>query len=566
MSQQRGRAATPYYAPPTQQKQATAAIATASRTSSAKPSSVPPGTPIKAKQRVSKLTDKLLQWMRETLKGQFTVIATVSMLLSLALAVFASQSFSRASDDLNTIAYNSIPSVDAAQAIAQYVNDSDAKSADFLGAVGLNDNPAPCSVPALSGPPVDKGTQWAYVCDRLTINADLLLANQQLFNAARNVTYPGERTAVERITEGLEEYSGYLELMMNEYDQVTNRDGASDPHLQAAYQEYLNANNVLYAPLDRQPQTASGTYAYSEPADTVPTCQPNYPNGPTLKPDGPGGWATGSLETDINCLSAINQLHLDNGYTDTLSFVNATVILFIIFSLIFCGMLLFVATRMLAITHRVINISLSLALLAGIVFSVASIGALASLNGNHGAYGQMVKDDYQSVYDTDLLNRVGTNANADESRWLIALKFSDPGQEQHWAADWQSSTHEVSNLLSLAKKNQTWTEEIQPLADMQNTWNAYYAIDGQIRSAATNSSDPQNLHTAGIINTGKSDNAFKSFTDAVDRLKAANYDHYYNTLNTTQSMLNLSILLSAIIFPLIGILAVWGISRRFRDF
>jgi hypothetical protein len=120
-------------------------------------------------------------------------------------------------------------------------------------------------------------------------------------------------------------------------------------------------------------------------------------------------------------------------------------------------------------------------------------------------------------------------------------------------------------LLALAKKNQTWVEEIQPLADMQTDWNAYYTIDAQIRAAANNNSDPQRLHTAGIINTTKSDDTFGEFINAVDRLKTANYDHYYATLNTTQSTLSIYILLSAILFPVIGLIAIWGISQRFKD-
>jgi hypothetical protein len=40
---------------------------------------------------------------------------------------------------------------------------------------------------------------------------------KELFNAARNVTYPGERTAVERITAGFEEYVGDISVMRHEY-------------------------------------------------------------------------------------------------------------------------------------------------------------------------------------------------------------------------------------------------------------------------------------------------------------------------------------------------------------
>ena len=142
----------------------------------------------------------------------------------------------------------------------------------------------------------------------------------------------------------------------------------------------------------------------------------------------------------------------------------------------------------------------------------------------------MVKDDYQSVYAADLLKRVGTNANADESRWLIALKFNNPDEVQRWATDWQSNTDEVKALIAQAQANQTWPEEVQPLADIQTNWATYFGIDAQIRSAANNSGDPQRLHTAETISTGISNAAFGKFTDAVDQLKKANYDHYNATL------------------------------------
>ena len=173
----------------------------------------------------------------------------------------------------------------------------------------------------------------------------MLLANQQLFNAAHNVTYPGERTAVERITEGLEEYNGYVAVMMHEFDLAANKDDANDIHLKAAYQAYLAAGNVLHTRIERQPKTATGAFAYSE--SSVPTCQPNYPNGSTLQPD---QWATGSLETNIDCLSAINRLHLDGAYADTMNFTGTTVLLTIAFCLIFCLLLLFATGRMIVIT------------------------------------------------------------------------------------------------------------------------------------------------------------------------------------------------------------------------
>jgi Four helix bundle sensory module for signal transduction len=560
MSQQRGPTTPPYYTPPVQKTQAASSTPAVSQTKPPTPSTQS-GLSSNVQNPSLGLLERLWLRTRKTLKGQFSVVAVVTLLLALVLAWFLSQSFLRASDDLNTIASGSIPSVDAAQALAQYIDDIDAKAADFLGTASI-DKLSSCSVPS-AGQPITVAGQTVSQCDKLTIDAEFLLANQQLFNAAHNVTYPGERTAIERITEGLEEYSGHLTVMMREFDLAANKGDATDPHLKAAYQAYLDAGNVLHTQIERQPKTPSGVFAYSEPANTVPTCQPNYPDGPTLQPDGPnGGWATGSLETNIDCLSAINHLHLDAAYNDTMSFTGITFVLTIAFCLIFCILLLFATGRMMIITHRVINPGLTLALVASIILSVASISVFASLQGKHGAYGQLVKDDYQSVYAANLLKRVGTNANADESRWLIALKFSNTAEAQRWQTDWEENTNKVNSLIKQAQANRTWPEEDQPLQDIPTNWNTYYRTDDpQIRSMANNG----DLQQAETLSTGDSNRAFGKFTDAVDQLKKANYDHYSVTLNATQNTLNVYILLSAIIFPLIGLAAVWGISQRFKD-
>ncbi len=174
----------------------------------------------------------------------------------------------------------------------------------------------------------------------------------------------------------------------------------------------------------------------------------------------------------------------------------------------------------------------------------------------------MVKDDYDSIYYAALLKKDGTNANADESRWLIALEFNNQAEAAHWQQDWQNNTAQVTQLISRAQHNQIWDEELQPLADMQADWSKYYQIDSTIRSAARSG----NIPAAEKISTGISNATFGNFTDAVNRLSQANLDHYNITLNATQGALSLYVFLSLILFPLIGLSAVWGISRRLRDF
>jgi hypothetical protein len=77
---------------------------------------------------------------------------------------------------------------------------------------------------------------------------------------------------------------------------------------------------------------------------------------------------------------------------------------------------------------------------------------------------------------------------------------------------------------------------------------------------------PTHLLDAERLSTGTSNQAFESFTDAVNRLRMANYDHYNAILKEIQGTLQTLIPLSTLLFPFTGLLAVWGISRRLRDF
>lgn len=102
---------------------------------------------------------------------------------------------------------------------------------------------------------------------------------------------------------------------------------------------------------------------------------------------------------------------------------------------------------MVVMTHRAVNIGLTLAVLISIIFSITSVMLLAQSSGRHGAFGQMVKDDYDSIYYAALLKKDGTNANADELRWLIALEFNDQAEASRWQQDWQSNTTQIKQLI-----------------------------------------------------------------------------------------------------------------------
>lgn len=549
MAQKQGQTTTPYYIPSPQQS-----------AGSQQPARVPgSGNKSSSQPQTGRWIARTWQQLHGTLRGQFLAHASLILLLALSLAVAVSQSFSRASDDLNTIASGSIPSVDAAQAMAQYMEDIDAKSADYLATAALTQS-EPCSIVGDNS----GSTQMLTVhdCDDRNINTEIILLNSSLFDATHNVSYPGERTAIDRITAGIEEYIADISEMRSEYQQAPNKADTQNIHMQNAYKAYLAATNVLHTHINRQPDTSStGDIVFNEPKASIPDCAVN---GQELAPS---QWVVmGSIEDTISCLNTINKDHLDAAYNDTVGFLGFNTLLYGGLCLVLCVLLAVLTVRMIVVSHRIINLGLTLALLVGIVFSVCAVSLFADMSGRHGAYGQMVKDDYDSIYYAAQLKRYGTAANADESRWLIALAFNDQPQAERWSTDWQNNTAQVRQLIQHAQQNRTWPEEDQPLANISTGWSNYFAIDGQIRATANKASDKNHIENAELLSTGDSNRAFGKFSDAVDALGAANRMHYNATLASTQQALQLYFWLSVLLFPLIGLATIGGVTSRLRDF
>ncbi len=514
-----------------------------------------PSAGVRTKQRKIDVS-RLWQQARETVRGQFITFASIILIFSVIAGLLVMRAFSQAYADLDTIASGSVPSVDAAQAMSQYIEDIDAKTADYLAAASLTDK-IPCTIIGSNRNP---GLLTDHDCDQINIDAELILANKELYIAIHNVTYPGEHTAVERITAGFEEYKADVAVEEYEYALAASKTDPRDEHLQKARDAYTAATNVLNQRITTQPTLdAHGNPVYDEP--TVPNC---ILEGRTIAAK---DWPLGSLQQNIDCLSSINKGYLDAAYTDTVNSLGITTVLLGLLCLVFCGLLVFTLVRMVLLTHRVINVGLTLATLIALIFSFMVLTSFTALSGRHGAFGVMVQDAYDSVYDSVLLKRYGTAANADESRWLIAVDFGDQTEIDRWQQDWYTNRAHVNTLIQQVGNNRAWpNEEDQPLADMQSHWNTYTSIDPQIRALATNTANPNRIHDAQALSTGKSNDNFYAFTTAVDQLIAVNREHYTATYKVTYDNVTRSIPLSIILFPLIGLLAVWGISRRLRDF
>ena len=496
-----------------------------------------------------------------SLKGQFILHASLILLFAAILTLLSSNTLSRASSDLATIDSGSIPSVNYAQSITQDIETIDAQAADYLATAALTST-EPCSIPYVNV----NASFTTHTCDERSIDAETVHVNQTLFQAEHNVTYTGEQTAVERITIGLESYLEDIHQMRVDYGLATSKTNPNDPYLKQAYQAYLDASAILHDQISLVTIGANQIPLNKEA--NLPNC--TLVNGQTRTPD---QWTQGGLTDALDCLSFINYSHLQGAYTDAGNFLGGSTAWIVILSILLALLLLLGTGRMMFTSHRFINLGLLSAMLIALVFSGTTIGLLNSLQGSNaqqhaqdGAFVQLVSDDYSSIYYAAVLNRVATDANADESRWLIALEFNDQTNIAHWQDDWNQNTQKVQTLIAQAHGNRTWPEEDKPLADIDTFWGQYTGIDSQIRTAALNQGDPQHLLTAEGLSTGNSNKAFGNFYSAVTQLAQANQSHYDQTFQSINNTLMLYFVLSLMLFPLVGLLALWGITSRLKDF
>lgn len=499
------------------------------------------------------------------LRRQFLLKAGLVLLLSGVLTLAGTSSLNRATSDLATINDGSVLSIDAAQALTQYVEDIDAKSADFLATAGLIYKTSCFVAGSYSGLLLS-----VHDCDEHTIDVETVLANQELYRATHNVTYAGEKTAIERISTGLESYLGYIRLMRADFALAAQKTDPNDPFLRQAYQAYLDAGTILHDHVKLT--TVPGNQIPLAPEPGLPACTLNGTSLPA------GEWTQGSLEVALDCLSFINHTHLEQAYADASAFLAGTTIGLLLLCVLFCGLLLFATLRMIYTTHRILNPGLVAACLISLLLSFTTLSLFSSLSGlgysagsgnqhlNDGAFQQLVNDDYASIYDIALLKRHASTANADKSRWLIALEFHDQTNIQHWQTDWQAQEQDVQALMNQAHADQTWNEELEPLARMDDTWKQYTAIDVDIRDATQSKSLANPLLAAEEASTWNSYWAFQSYTDALDSLSSVNRVHYAFTLGAVSDALSLSFKLNLIFFPLTGLLGAWGIWTRLKDF
>jgi hypothetical protein len=477
-----------------------------------------------------------------TLRGRTLILGSLLVVFSLGLTWFINMQLARANQDVQTIARASIPSVDAAESLATLLQDLDASAADYLSAAGLHEL-HPCILPSETS---SIGMFTNHDCDARAIPLYVQMMNNQIYLAIRNVTYPGEKTALLDTQNGLEVYLEDISHMQEDYELGSQSSSHQYSDLQRAYADDMAAENVLTQHISTEPLPAY------EPIASLPSC--TFPG--TNQTASAAIWTQGSLQTQVRCLAAINQAHLQQAYSDSLTFLTGSSFLVAVASLIFVLLLVTALARTIRLSRRRIQMLLSLAVLLALGACVYSCTTLFSLAGNTGAFHRMVISDRVSIDAAARIRDYGTTANADESRYLIAENFNDASAIVRWQDDWNTNSAQVMTDMRVAKNNITYhPAEDNAYAGMAHWWSEYLQQDANIRSAIKNSNpqDPNRALPAQEISTGVSDKDFGSFLDATNQLAQVNQHDYEQTLTEVQNLLGYASLLVLILLPLSGL-------------
>ncbi|HEY3992476.1 MAG TPA: hypothetical protein VGM01_06295 [Ktedonobacteraceae bacterium] len=480
-----------------------------------------------------------------TLRGRFTTLLIAILIVTSLTAVAVAVSSSRALSDLNTISQKSIPGTTAAQNIVPYLEDIDAHASDYLA-----NSSATLSIQCINSQTGQQlGQLSIHDCASKIIDSDLLKLNHQLFLASQNVPYSGLQTALEQTQTGLETYVADINLMRHDYS-LANPDNPNDPHLLQAYQDSRAAQTILLKQLP-------GNVAH----------EPNLPSC-TLHGRGvlgPQTWPTSGIETNMLCLSSLGKQQEDSAYQDTVSFFGISLGIVFGLSIYSCIFLVWTSWSMATVTRKFFNLGLIAALLV-VLFSTTIVLMDFDAIYGHNGYFSVVDNAYNNVYTAGALQQEGTQAQANQARWLTALNYHDQTSANQWQQDEQSQSQQVVTLLHTLSTNSSDAQDTSLIAQMQQDWKEYTTQVGEITQlvnapgTASYLGAAENLHTNGVSST------MQIFIHDVQQFSQANTNNYTNILIQAGERLSQLTTLWAIIFPILGVLGAWGVSRRLKDF
>ncbi len=286
-------------------------------------------------------------------------------------------------------------------------------------------------------------------------------------------------------------------------------------------------------------------------------------NGQTL---GPQTWPNAGIETNMLCLSALGKPRLDSAYNDNVSFFGVSLGL-VFGSSIYCCIFLFWSTwSLISTTRKLFQPALILALLVALVSTGVVLADFGAIYGHNG-YFSVIANDYNTVYTVGTLEQEGTQVQANQARWLAALSFHDfyPTADQ-WQQDVQAKSRQVETALQQFVASSHASQNASLLAKLQQDWNSYSTQVQGVNQLASSTGDATVISKAESLHSNQASAAFQAFTSDIQQFSTGNTSDYQNIQNEASGRLAALTTWWAIIFPVLGIVGAWGISRRLKDF
>jgi hypothetical protein len=465
------------------------------------------------------------------------VQASVILIVILAVATMIASFFvfSNIRSNFQGVVTDSAPSIIAAQDLGKAIQDADASAANYQLASRVD----------LTSPDYDSQKLKIYGLEGLrnkswqTFEARVQQVNNALFQARKNITYPGEADAIAVVSERFLEYVARINIMRYELDQG---------HREAALSAYKSAHDLLVgnlgnAKLDDKGRSDEELSKLNGWTDLKPAANCTVTR-PLL-----------GIEGNLQKLSVINKCQLEQARqaaSTTLTFHTALVTALAALLLL---ALAFLAFRYASITHRIINPGFGLALVGSAVLLVV---LFQSLNKAGDDYGTVAQDSFASIESAARVAQYAYDANADESRLLLspesnALDSTNLALTSEVRRAFSTATltenfdkkrDQIQNELKNAWANVTYTsEERKALCQItQNT--SAVATTGGACPAGSNfnfdeflkfDKDIRDNFKSGLlapaisINTAKSDDTFSKFDAALTELSNVNARHFDQT-------------------------------------
>jgi hypothetical protein len=414
---------------------------------------------------------------------------------------------------VKTIAQDSIPSVMLSLRIIDAMSDM-----DTMVASALLDPKDKTLLSREGDPKTMEGASQAFNKRRDDLT-------ERLTKAAKNITFPGEETAIQQLMLDSGDYFVYLER-------------SQAAHIKGDRAEALTQYKLAAQVLD----------------------QKFIPHAYKLR--------------DINAkeLEKRYSLSRDRGASDS--------VLVAILGLLTIGALVALQLFLHIRTRRTLNPMLLGATIGALLFLLNALSTLVST----GAQLRVLKEDsYNSLLSLRLARALLYGANSDESRYLL-----DPANQSIHESAFRTKTNQVfghsdnpdvlkraiKNLIAKqpepdeqsyfakAINNITFAKERQPMTEMMQKYQEYLAIDQQIRDLVAN----KQQQAAVTLCLGKSNDAFDAMKKAMDDVKVVNEDIAKDVeQRATDQLANFEVK-ATIALGVMATLVFFGLQPRLREY